>query len=375
MSSKEPVVWQAKPHTKAKHEILSGYLGVWAKILTNFMASYNKPRTIRFIDAFAGPGVFRLGNSVHPGSPIRALQALAAYPAMARPVNLHFIEKCPLRHARLVEELAKAKPQGGWPEHVITHPPQLGDCNDVLSSMMEGHDPRVRPLGPALVFLDQFGYGSVPMSLVRNILAHPQCEVLTFLDASHLNRFLQDQPKDAARTQAFGGEEWREALTQPAGHRALLLRKIYRNNMKRYGGAGLVWDFAMLDEAGVPICWLFFGTTHKSGLKEMKKAMRRVDSTFAYADSDSLDQVKLFSNCDADWLRDRLADHFADQSVTVEEIEMYVLEHTPLVNYGAVLKQMLKKRQIKDLGDGPISYTKPEHAHRRVQFNQRGLGF
>lgn len=59
----------------------------------------------------------------------------------------------------------------------MVHPAVYGDCVTVLNQMLQDHESR--PLGPTSVFLDQFGYGDVPLILIRRVLEHLQCEVLT----------------------------------------------------------------------------------------------------------------------------------------------------------------------------------------------------
>ena len=336
-------------------------------------AKIGSGRPIRFVDAFAGPGVFKLGNTTHPGSPIRSLQSIAQHTALPVPINMHFIEQDVERYQRLTQEISAVTPSSGWPKHMVVHAPMQGECTQILRDALSTYDAQRKPFGPALIFLDQFGYGSVPMDLVAQILSHPQCEVFTFIEAGHLNRFLEDPTKDSGRTAAFGGEEWKDAVDEPTGRRSLRLRKIYRENMKKYGGASLVWDFVMLNESGTPVCWLFFGTNSDRGLEVMKTAMRRVSGQFAYADGDSMDQITLFKGFDEECLANDLADHFAGEVVTVGDVRLYVLEHTPMVKHANTMKTMRKQGKLKDIGTPKIAYSKSEQWDRKVSFEPKSM--
>lgn len=77
MGDNLPTVWDASPHTIAKHAILREYLAAWFPILSRQSAKVqsthpaNTKNEILFIDAFAGPGEYANGE---PGSPIIALK-------------------------------------------------------------------------------------------------------------------------------------------------------------------------------------------------------------------------------------------------------------------------------------------------------------
>jgi three-Cys-motif partner protein len=57
--------------------------------------------------------------------------------------------------------------------------PCSGHCDEVLSSLLDNCERNGISFGPALAFLDQFGYGEVSMSLISRILRFGQCEVFS----------------------------------------------------------------------------------------------------------------------------------------------------------------------------------------------------
>lgn len=105
VSDELPEVWPLKPHTRAKHAILVSYLRAWAPILARQTKKRGiEDRPLRFIDGFAGPGVYDEGE---PGSPILALNAIldheVNFPAKIR---FLFIEKDKERFELLKVQLA-----------------------------------------------------------------------------------------------------------------------------------------------------------------------------------------------------------------------------------------------------------------------------
>jgi three-Cys-motif partner protein len=72
-TGEQETVWELRPHTEAKHQLLTGYLKAWFPILSRWNDR------IMFLDGFAGPGIYK-GDTPDalpkPGSPIKALDVL-----------------------------------------------------------------------------------------------------------------------------------------------------------------------------------------------------------------------------------------------------------------------------------------------------------
>jgi three-Cys-motif partner protein len=105
-----PTVWDADPHTLAKHGILRRYLDAWLPILTRQAALLRRQfgnlnsREILYIDGFAGPGKYTGGEK---GSPVIALEAAIQHNAeFPIPVRMLFIELEKARFEHLQSVLA-----------------------------------------------------------------------------------------------------------------------------------------------------------------------------------------------------------------------------------------------------------------------------
>ncbi len=370
MADNQPTVWQCEPHTLAKHKILTNYLEAWVPIMSRHAQKIGSNRSIAFVDAFAGPGIY-LDDT--PGSPIKSIRTILEHAPLPKPIHLYFIEEDEKRYNVLKAQLDLLKSDIKNSKNIDVHDPECGDCNLILNAWLDEFDEKRKSFGPALVFLDQFGYGAAPMSLIERIMRHGQCEVLTFIEARRLNWTLGDEAKRRTITRAFGDERWRDVIGEDVGKRSTALRHEYRRALQNNGRAKYVWDFAMLDEYQKPICWLFFGTNSDRGLEEMKKAMLKVDERFAFADSDDPDQLTMFNDCGSDWLRARLESHFAGQVVTVGEVRMYVLMQTPLVNYAELLTTLQSENVIIPIGKRIRSFLR--ELDRKIRFPDVGLPY
>lgn len=91
MSDSLPTVWPLEEHTRAKHLILQQYLSGFMPILANQVMKVGRGNAfVRYIDGFAGPGVYEKGEK---GSPILALEAAIDHPQdFPVPIELTFVE-------------------------------------------------------------------------------------------------------------------------------------------------------------------------------------------------------------------------------------------------------------------------------------------
>src|SRR5262245_26827258 len=178
MADQMPTVWPAAPHTLAKHAILEHYLKAWLPILTRQAARLQQrsgarqSREVLFVDGFAGPGTYQQGE---PGSPLIALTAAlehaAAFPL---PVRMIFIEQREDRFQHLERVLTPYLVRASRSENISAVEARFGDCTTVLNGLLDEHERDGIQFGPALAFLDQFGYGEVPMDLIARLRQYAQ---------------------------------------------------------------------------------------------------------------------------------------------------------------------------------------------------------
>lgn len=340
MSDTLPTVWDCSPHTQAKHRILERYLKAWMPILSR------SSQQALFVDGFAGPGRYTGGE---PGSPVIALRAAIEHcREFSKPIRFLFIEKDPERHAHLLQVLDGMKDNLSSSRNIELLPIISDDCASQLTRLIDEHETRRINFGPALVFLDQFGYSAVPMVLIGRILKHPSCEVLSYLEWNRMHPYLSDPNKTESLNRAFGGDEWRGAIHLKGANREKYLLDAYVNALKSRAGAKFVWQFSMMGEKDTLLYRLFFCTNHPRGLEEMKRAMGSVDESgsFRFSDADDPTQLILLSAATQEWLARYLHKRFNGQSMLVEDLTMHVLTETPLVSFKKALEQLENQEKL-----------------------------
>lgn len=349
MADDLPTVWPAEPHTLAKHAILRRYLDAWFPILSRQSHRLREPsREILFIDGFAGPGEYERGE---PGSPVIALKAAlehsVRFPILVR---LLFIEDREDRHRHLQGVLGAYKEQISNSKNVRLSLPTQGKCDMILATILDRYEKEGKRFGPALAFLDQFGYSAVSMELIKRILAYPQCEVFSYLDYKDMNRWITDPAKADSFSRTYGGEEWRDAIRLPERERRTFLLETYKNMLETRANVKYVSAFAMFNRSDQLLYWLLFCTNNLRGLEEMKTAMWTVDQTgeFRFSDKDNPDQLSLLEDAyDQDWLADEVASQLAGKELTLAQVKEFVLTETPCRLFKEALRKLENRGELR----------------------------
>lgn len=355
--SDDDVIWEAEEHTKAKHGILKGYLDAWAPIMSQ-EAARSFGRAPLYVDAFAGPGIYKYGVD---GSPLVAMKAVLDHEKdFPLPIRMSFIELKADYFESLEGQVAPFRDRDR--SRVVVENVMNTSCELGLRNLLTDERKRFGVFGPALFFLDQFGYSHVPMNLIGELLSGVSCEALIYLNFQRMHPYLADSSKAKALTRAFGSQSWKAALNLTGAARANMLRDLYIQALNQ-AGARYVWHFEMRGSKNELIYWLFFCTLNKRGLEVMKPAMGRLDLTgnFRFSDRDVNQLSFLEKRFDLEWLAEHLASEFAPQTLTKGEIEMYVLTETPRVAYAKALQRLRAQGRIglpnQPPGVGNVSFV------------------
>ena len=347
MNDQLDTIWEAEPHTLVKHKILTSYLQAWAPIMSRFLQKVGTTgQRLLFVDGFAGPGIYANG---HDGSPVLSINAILDHTvALPVPLRFVFIEEDQDRYDILKKSIDGLNEEIDKSDSIDKVSVQQGDCESILNPWLDKYDEKGKDLGPAFFFLDQFGYSDVSMDLIKRILKHQFCEVFTYLNWSNLSRFISDETKSATITQTFGGNEWQEVLQIKHTKRASFMLNLYRNALRKKAEARYVWHFGMGDRNDKLIYWLFFCTNSLRGLQEMKKAMFRVDSSggFRFSDKDNPTQLHLFGEYSDRSLADDLTKTLKGKTLSIAEIEEFVLTETPAYKYKTALGFLEKEGRL-----------------------------
>jgi three-Cys-motif partner protein len=265
-------VWSLTPHTRAKHDLLSRYLGGWFPILSRYNGR------VVFLDGFAGPGVYSRGE---PGSPVVALETLLTHsywPNMrGREFVFLFNEADRDRFTRLqqVVNYLQAKYQP-WPANVKL---QLGNSTfeDTANEMLAYLDQQRVQLAPTFAFVDPFGVSGMPMNLLSRLLSFDRCELFVYFNFDTVNRFATAGNIDKRLNELFGTDIYQQVRDLAGPVRKKYLHDLYQHQLTTVCGFPFVKSFEMINEMGHTGYYLFFGTRNITGLKVMKEAMWKVD--------------------------------------------------------------------------------------------------
>ncbi|HEY8598091.1 MAG TPA: three-Cys-motif partner protein TcmP [Thermomicrobiales bacterium] len=185
-----------KKSSTVKHRILDQYWPVYLKII----GKYNTE--LCYVDCFAGPGRYMVGDSEVDGSPVLAVRAAIEYCVKSphRRITMHFIENHMPTVRQLEHHLQQLQP---YPInlHVHTH---HGDSNEKVEELLTCLPARM----PAFFFIDPYGY-PLSIAVTNRILNRPQNEVLVNLMWCKIQPHLYNPKARNRITRYFGNEDWR----------------------------------------------------------------------------------------------------------------------------------------------------------------------
>jgi three-Cys-motif partner protein len=316
------------PHTAKKHEILRHYLDAYFPIIAQ---GFGASTEILYAEGFAGPG-FYTGDDLD-GSPIHALRA--AYECdKALTARFKFVDEEALHVALLRESIDRLTSEEGVRDDIRIDAPEEGDSETILTPFIEKRIRENGRLGPALFFLDQFGFSKVTMAFVKRIMSQRACEVFVFLEMNRLRATLEKADLRESITAAFGDEGWMKAKPLSGLARQQFLRADYARCLKEHGGCVDVLDFTMRDNKDEIVSVLYFGTNDAAGLKAMKAAMNRADpsKTRSFADKSAGMGMLLDVGDDASSVADRIQAEFGGRDATLPEVTKFVMTKTGLLS-------------------------------------------
>lgn len=321
MAAPRRTVWEIKPHTRAKHEILKRYLQAWIPILTA-----GRFPEVMYIDGFAGPGRYSKGEE---GSPVIALRAALEQQGWIQSgIHFLFIEN-DRDSARILKEVVgninvldrfRVRVVGGQ------------TFATAFGNLVDSYERKGETLPPIFAFIDPFGWKGVPFSIIEEIMGHQSCEVLITFMYEEINRFIGNPNQERNFDSFFGTRQWREGIDLATPReRNQFFHNLYLQQLRDVANARYVRSFEMRNAKDVTDYYLFYATNNIRGLMKMKEAMWKVDETgeFGFSDATDHDQLVLFKKRpDFDMLRRQILARFSGCEATVGEIEEFVLSET-----------------------------------------------
>lgn len=322
-------LWPLEPHTEAKHRLLRHYLAAWFPI----MSKYNK--RVIYYDAFSGPGEYQ---GAEPGSPLIALETLVEHDYFAKMRGTQFriifnekSKECVDHLARLIEKF-KAE-HAPWPQNVsvtITNSTFI----DLTTEIVDDLEQRSVQMAPTFAFVDPVGVKATPMRVLQRLTNFPKAELLVYFAHEAVTRFHGAGNIDAALTELYGTEEYKQASILTPLQRSEFLHDLYKRQLHDVCKFPYIQSFSMYDRRGKRVYDLLYCTHEPIGLDRMKQSMWKVapSGDFRFQDRFANQQVIFGDVVDTSSLRSALSQNFAGRSVTIQEVVDHVVVATPFAS-------------------------------------------
>ena len=277
-SSAEKYLWlrgreppPLEPHSEAKHHLFRAYVNAYLN-RSNLRPVQDQFR-LTIVDGFCGGGTYRRADdALSSGSPIIFLEevALAEQVLQAqrrKPFHLNvdffFVDENREHCAYLEEEIGKLAYAERFRNCIrIISRPFAEACDQIIRELKERRGKR-----RALFFLDQYGYGDVPLGLVRQVLANIDGSeiILTFaIDAlinylSDEERFKAVQPVALTRSRIA---ELRKLWDKSGSSARYVVQNALYDHIARVTGAPQSSPFFVRSKTSKRAYWLVHLSKH-----------------------------------------------------------------------------------------------------------------
>jgi len=334
MSGVKGTIWEAAPHTIAKHEILKGYLGAWFPIMGTITGR------IVYIDGFAGPGKYKSGE---PGSPIIALKSAQHHRVPTwKEIKFLFIERDKRRYnclKALVEDV-KWNPKS----QIILRNKSF---SEFITPHLDDLESKRGLSDPTFAFVDPFGWADVPFDSIRRILGVRWSEVLVTFMIEEIRMYISVEAQRRNFTTYFGNDNWKSCIDLSKTAREQCLIETYVDNLRSLAGARHVRTFRMINQRNMTDYYLVYATNHTLGLDRMKWSMWKVGAggDFQFSDITAFTNQINLNKPDFRIGYDQISQKFQGQTVSIEEVEKFIIEQTPFHsgNYKTpILKELME---------------------------------
>ena len=321
---------------------------------------------IVYLDGFAGPGIYSGGEE---GSPVIAIRTALEHQFTDRfkQIVFWFTETKPDRFNKLQQVLTEKFPElKNKEDDRLVYQVKNATFSKTMKAELDELKRHDQVLAPTFALLDPFGFAGLPMTLIKQLLQYPKCEVLITFMVNFVVRF-HDEWRANALNDLFATDEWEKVNKQPAERKEQFLIDLYVRQLKNVGGAEFVRTFQMVNSVNKTVYYLVYGTKHKKGLEVIKKAMLKVGEGSAYRFSDRTDPKQTFflDYTTDDWkddLSQMIYQHFKGKTVSLSEIKEFTFD-SPYIFQKNILKilEQASPPQIIGVQNRTRQFTYPDN--------------
>lgn len=358
MVNDEDILLEYKPHTRAKHEILSRYIAVWIQVLT-----FPLRGRIVYIDGFAGSGEYK--DSTELGSPQIVLDTILNrkfLPKIKTNIFLLFIEKDRDRAVHL-KELLKSR-YTNLPNN-IKYEVEIGEFDEKVNNILDSLKKENSGLAPTFCFVDPYGWSDLNYGTLARFMNENKAELFITFMVGFLARFIE-QERLASIKNLFSEEQIKSINVADKEHKHSVISKIFIDNLKNkiheINPDKKIYDlsFETVDNHNNIMYYLLYLTSNVKGLKVMKEAMFYTGKKVSYMFNDfTFDpfgkQSTLINYNDINAWQDSaggdLHREFEGRKCTISEVENYTWINTRWIFRKGILCRLENKGLIKYLSN------------------------
>ena len=169
--------------SRVKAGIVSEYFPSYCKIIV----TKHKPKAIRYIDLFAGPGYYKDGN---PSTPILIARKCKNDVFLRENVEMYFNDN---EHAAILESNFYKE----FPSGTFTHKPffanrTVGEEDSITKFLCKSTMNNGKNDYPSVLFIDPFGYKAIQTSILAEFLKFWGNEIFLFVNTKRIHPALEN---------------------------------------------------------------------------------------------------------------------------------------------------------------------------------------
>jgi three-Cys-motif partner protein len=326
--------WPIHDHTKMKHQVLRCYLEKWFPILGSY-------RHVNYFDCFGGCGAYSENETLLPGSPILAAQAMALRGNSQNGMTLVVIEKDEEILNNLKKVFRHFCPSTNDPIYI------QDDFDNSVNSLLDDLESNGKTLWPTFFFIDPFGL-SIKYSTLRRVLSIDHSEIFLNFMYNEVTRFLGEDSMKRCLNDLFGCEDWQSIAPLSGSDREDSIIDLYRNQLKTFSQYVMPYRVSF-PNANRTYYYLVHLTNHILGATIMKSCFAEVNQGRVEYLGKNKNQLSIFeaSSFREEELKRYLTENYAGRSSSYKLLFSQLVDTTPYLEkeFKSAVKSLEKEQK------------------------------
>jgi three-Cys-motif partner protein len=180
--------------SRVKASIVSEYFPSYCKIIVR----KNIPKEIRYIDLFAGPGVYQDGN---PSTPILIGRHCKADSFLCQNVKMVFNDN--MYHAALERNFLNEFPDGTFVKKPHFGKGTVGENAEITKFLIKPTHAGTINESPSVLFIDPFGYKGIETRVLAEFLKNWGNEIFLFVNTKRIHPALENDKFEGLMNDLF----------------------------------------------------------------------------------------------------------------------------------------------------------------------------